>query len=98
MKFTESLSDEIQLSGKFFYSQGALPSGGIEIRIHPIAAEFTTGGTAGTAIYVQALTFCPTDRTYSRTFAESSFFFPPGASFADYTRSFLATVDRLRPH
>jgi hypothetical protein len=98
-KFSQSLSDEIQLSGKFYYRMGdKAATDEIEVRIHPIRVEFTDGGSAGTAIYVEALTFCPKDRAYSRTFADARFFFPPDASVADYTRSFLADVDRLRPH
>jgi hypothetical protein len=99
MKFTKSLSDEVQLSGKFYYwisDSKALPPGGIEIKVHSIPVELTGAGAAGAAIFVEAVTFCPKDRAYSRTVNEQMFVFPRDASVADHTRGFLAEVDRLR--
>lgn len=100
MTFSKSLTDEVEGSSKFYNWTGdlkSLPVGAVQIRIHATPIQFS-GDSVGAAIFVEAVTLFSKDRSYSRAFTEQMFVFRADASVTDSARSFLADIDRLRPH
>lgn len=98
LRFSRSLSDEIQLSGKFYLwteNDSALPANGIRIRITSIQVKLRTGNDLGSAIFVQMLLPSAIDPGYDKLVAWNRWLITNDSSVAEITRSFLADVDRI---
>jgi hypothetical protein len=96
MRFTKSLADDIQLSGKFYYWKDFknAPLSCIQIAVRSIQIKLDNGVAVGSAIFVEAERPSAKEPGYNREIAEQMFYFPTDAPVADETHSFLASVDR----
>jgi hypothetical protein len=97
VRFTKSLSDEIQLSGKFYYWDGKsseFPANGVTITVRSVQVKFETGEVVGSAIFVEASLASGKDPDYSKVVAERIWMIPKDDPVGDDTRSFLAEVNR----
>ena len=97
MRVSKSLSDEIQLSGKFYYWTGKsseFPANGVRIVLRSVQVKLTSGAVEGSAIFFQATLASSKDPGYYKVITEQVWFIPNGDPIADDVRSFLATVDR----
>jgi len=97
LKFSKSLSDEIQLSGKFYLWIGepsALPLRGVRILVRSIQVKLSTGEELGSAIFAEADRASGKDPGYYKVVTEQMWMIPKNDSVADETRGFLAEVDR----
>jgi hypothetical protein len=96
IKFSRSLSDEIQLSAQFYYWQGKddLPPNAVRIMVRSIKVQLDKGSELGSAIFVEADRPSTKDPGYYKVIAEQRFMIPKNVSVADETRGFLADVDR----
>jgi hypothetical protein len=95
LRFSQSLADEIQLSGNFYMWPGkVLPQNGVRITVKSIRITLKNGNELGSAIFIEAE--CPSgkDPGYFRVVSAQLMMIPKDASVADETRSFLASVDR----
>jgi hypothetical protein len=96
LKFTRSLSDEIQLSGKFYSWSGPdadLPQNGVRIFMMSVKV-----GDSGSAIFAEATGPGAKDPGCYKRIAAEMWFIPRDVSVADDTRGFLAYVDRKLGH
>ena len=97
LRFSKSLSDDIQLSGKFYYwtaKDSALPSNGIRILVRSIQIKLEDGSELGSAIFVEADRPSLKEAGYYKVISGHFLMIPKDASVADETRSFRAEVDR----
>jgi hypothetical protein len=97
LKFSRSLGDEIQLSGKFyFWAQNSedLPPDGLVILVRSVQVKLSDGTAIGFAIFVEADRRSTKDPGYHKVVSEQMWMMPKDESPADETRSFLAEVDR----
>jgi hypothetical protein len=97
LRFSKSLADEIQLSGKFYLWTGKyydLPPNGMRIMVRSIQVELRSGAALGSAIFVDAERPSVKDPGYYRVVSEQLWMIPKDDSVADQTRGFLAEVDR----
>jgi hypothetical protein len=96
-RFSKSLSDEVQLSGKFYYWTGKyydLPANGVRIMVRSKQIKLSNGDELGSAIFVEADRPSGKDPGYYRVLFEQFSMIPKDHSVADSTRGFLAEVDR----
>ena len=100
IRFTKSLADEIQLSGKFYYWKdfNTLPSNGIRIELRSIQIKIGNDIETGSAIFVEAVRPSAKDPGYYKEIAEQMYSLPKDSSVADETREFLASVSRELDH
>jgi hypothetical protein len=95
MRFSRSLSDEIQLSGRFYwFKNGELPPNGVRITVRSIQIKLQNGNEMGSAIFVEAERPSGKDAGYYKVVSEQLAMISKNDSVADETRSFLAAVDR----
>jgi len=97
VRFSKSLADEIQLSGKFHLWTGKLselPPNGVVITVRSSQVKLASGSELGSAIFVEAERPSGKDPGYYKEVTESVEFIPKNDSVADETRSFLAAVGR----
>jgi hypothetical protein len=97
VKFSQSLADEIQLSGKFSLWTGKLselPPDGVCITVRSIQVKTTNGEELGSAIFVEADRASGRDPGYFKVIRETMWMLPKDGSVADATRGFLADVDK----
>jgi hypothetical protein len=98
LRFSRSLSDEIQLSGGFYLwkiaKNGDLPPSGVRITVRSIQIRLHKGDEMGSAIFVEAERPSGKDPGYYKVVSELLSMIPKDGSVADETRSFLATVAR----
>ena len=97
VKFSQSLADEIQLSGKFSLWTGKLsqlPSVGVCIIVRSIQVKTTNGEELGSAIFVEADRSSGKDPGYFKVIRETMWMIPKDGSVADATRGFLTEVDK----
>src|SRR5439155_24025050 len=102
-KFANSLSDEIQLSGKFFESGNLanpvrVPTNGVRIVVRPMPVKLLDGNELGSAIFVEADRPSAKDPGYYKGVTEQTWMIPKDGSVADQTRRFVAEVDRVLDH
>jgi len=96
-RFSKSLSDEIQLSGKFYYWTGKyydLPPNGVRIMVRSVQVTLRNGSVLGSAIFATAERASARDPGYYKVVSEQLWMIPKDDSVADETRGFLADVDR----
>lgn len=97
VKFSQSLADEIQLSGKFSMWTGKLselPSDGVCIFIRSIQVKTTNGEELGSAMFIEADRASGKDPGYFKVIRETMWMIPKDGSVADAARGFLAEVDK----
>jgi hypothetical protein len=97
VRFSQALTDQIQLSGKFSLWTGKLselPSDGIYITVRSIQVKKTDGEELGSAIFVEADRPSGKDPGYFKVIRETMWMIPKGGSVDDATRGFLAEVDK----
>jgi hypothetical protein len=97
LRFSGSLSDEIQLSGKFYLwnRHGSdVPPSGIRIMVTSIQVQLRNGDDLGSAIFVEATRPSAKDPGYYKFIAAQSWMIQKNGSVGDITRAFLADVDR----
>jgi hypothetical protein len=94
-RFRQSLADEIQLSGKFFLldPRTVLPPNGVFITITALPIK-SPHGDMGIALYADARIESTKDPGYFRHVGGNLYVIPESQPLADYTRAFLAQVDR----
>ncbi len=101
LRFSRSLADEIQLSGKFYLWTGnsdALPPNGVRIMVRSIQVKLSKGSELGSAIFVEADRPSAKDPGYYKVVSEQMWMIQKDDSVADETRGFLAKVDRALEH
>jgi len=97
IKFSKSLADEIQLSGKFYFWTGKyydLPPSGLRIMVRSIQITLRNGNELGSAIFVTAERPSGKDPGYYKVVSAQLWMIPKDDSVADQTRDFLAGVSR----
>lgn len=97
LRFSKSLADEIQLSGRFYLWTGKyydLPPNGVRIMVRSIQVKLRNGNELGSAIFAEAERPSDKDPGYYKVVSEQFWMIPKDDSVADETRGFLAEVDR----
>lgn len=97
LRYSTSLSDEIQLSGKFYLWSGSnstFPSNGIRILLRSLPVRITGGRVIGSVIFVEADHYSSKDPGYYKVVSEQMWMIPTDDSVAEETRGFLASVSR----
>lgn len=94
LRFSKSLSDEIQLSGRFYLWSGssALPPGGLRITVRSVPVTPNHTQELGSALFVVASQPSTKEQGYFKEVSEQMMWIPKGAPVGDETRSFLASV------
>jgi hypothetical protein len=98
LRFSKSISDEIQLSGKFYLwtrDSSEFPLSGVRIIVRSIQVKLKTGEELGSAIFVEADRASVKDPEYSKVVLEEMWMIPKDDSVADQTRGFLAELNRI---
>jgi hypothetical protein len=98
LRYSTSLSDEIQLSGKFYLWTGtdsSLPANGIRILLRSLPVRITGGRVIGSVIFVEADHCSAKDPGYYKVVSEQMWMIPTDDSVAEETRGFLASVSRV---
>ena len=101
IKFSQALTDEIQLSEKFSLWTGKLselPVDGIVITVRSVQVKKTDGEELGSVIFVEADRPSSKDPGYFKIIRETMWMIPKDGSVDDATRSFLADVDKKIAH
>src|SRR5208282_666274 len=86
LRFSKSLSDEIQLSGKFYLWTGKyydLPPNGVRIMVRSIQVTLRNGDELGSAIFVEAERPSGKDLGYYKVVSEQLWMIPKDSSVAD---------------
>jgi hypothetical protein len=97
LRYSTSLSDEIQLSGKFYLWTGTalnFPSNGIRILLRSLPVRVAGGRVIGSVIFVEADHYSNKDPGYYKVVSEQMWMIPTDDSVAEETRGFLASVSR----
>ena len=97
IRFSQALTDDIQLSLKFSLWTGKLselPSDGICITVRSVQVKMTDGKELGSVIFVEAERASGKDPGYFKVITETMWMIPKDGSVADATHSFLADVDK----
>jgi len=97
LRFSKSLADEIQLSGKFYFWTGKyydLPPSGVRITVRAIPVTLRNGNELGSAIFIEAERPSGKEPGYYKILSEEMWMIPTDGSVSDDTRGFLAEVDR----
>lgn len=97
LKFSKSLADDITLSGRFYYwteKNSNLPSNGVLVSVRSTHVKLQNGDDLGAAICVEAARPSNKDPGYYKVFSAQLMMIPKDVSVGDYTRAFLADVER----
>ena len=97
LRFSSSLADQIQLSGKFYLWTGKeseLPRIGVRLLLRAVPVKMDDGSDIGSAIFVEADHLSAKDPGYYKSVAEQMWMIPKDDSVADDTLKFLADLDR----
>ena len=101
IRFSQALTNEIQLSLKFSLWTGKLselPSDGICITVRSVQVKMADGKELGSVIFVEADRPSGKDPGYFKVIRETMWMIPKDGSVIDAARGFLADVDkRLEP-
>ena len=102
LRFSNSLADEIKLSGKFYLwsprPATALPPDGVVITIRAIPVKSDSGQELGSALYVEASQPSRKTPEYFKEVSEQLMWIPKDAPVGDESRSFLASVATALEH
>lgn len=97
LRFSRSLSDEIQLSARFYLwktGKDDLPPNGVRITVMLVQVRLRNGDELGSAIFVKAERPSAKEGGYYKVVSEILQMIPKDNPVADETRGFLAEVDR----
>ncbi len=101
LRFSKSLSDEIELSSGFYLWTGNysdFPPNGVRIMVRSIQVKLRNGNELGSAIFVEADRPSTKDPGYYKVVSEQTWMIPKDDSVADETRGFLAELSRALEH